>query len=88
LQIVRWLTVKTMSVDQAAINSGRELNNALIELSALGSSPLSVSPERQKSAQLRLDQIRSDIRNSAGVWQLSRLKDMLRGYRELAIAGS
>jgi hypothetical protein len=83
-QAVRWLTINTMSVDPAAIMAGRELKDALTELGV----QRSASSEKLQTAQLRLEEIRGNIRKSAGAWRLARLKGMLRGYRELAIAGS
>jgi hypothetical protein len=87
LQVVRWLTINTMSVDSATILAGRELDEALIQLGALREQRPS-SAKKLETAQLRLENIRSKVRENAGVWRLSRLRGMLRGYRELAIAGS
>lgn len=84
---VRWLTINTMSVDSAIISAGIELNDVLLELRALREQR-STSPEKLDTTQFRLEEIRANVRQNAGAWRLSRLKGMLRGYRELAIAGS
>ena len=85
LATAAWFTKTVVRMPDRAIETGRELEKALVRQSRIRQAT-DLDAEQLNQVQHELDGIRTRIRDNADAWRLRAATSTLRGYRELSLA--
>ena len=87
LTAAAWLTRQALKTDAKALAAGIRLNSVLIQLKKTRDETQADDESTLHRLRAEQDELRAHIRANASRWNLQYTKTLLRGYRELVLAG-